>query len=109
MRSLVEQTRAIVVSVAYRPGPEPRFPTAHNDNFTAYQWVLKNAASFKGDPAKAAVAGESARGNLACAGSLMARDQRVPPPKYQLLAYPIAGYDPNTPSYQAKKPFPPSL
>jgi len=101
VRALVEQTGAIVVSVAYRQAPENKFPTAHNDSFAAYQWTLKNAASFKGDPARIAVAGESAGGNLACAVSMMARDKKVPMPKHQLLVYPIAGYDLNTPSYLA--------
>jgi acetyl esterase/lipase len=101
VRALVEQTGAIVVSVAYRQAPEHKFPTAHNDSFAAYQWTLKNAASFKGDPARVAVAGESAGGNLACAVSMMARDKKVQLPKHQLLVYPIAGYDLNTPSYLA--------
>jgi acetyl esterase len=101
VRALVEQTGAIIVSVAYRQAPEHKFPTAHNDSFAAYQWTLKNAASFKGDPARVAVAGESAGGNLACAVSMMARDKKVQLPKHQLLVYPIAGYDLNTPSYVA--------
>jgi acetyl esterase/lipase len=101
VRSLSEQTGAVVVSVAYRQAPEFKFPTAHNDSFAAYQWVVKNAASIKGDPNKIAVAGESAGGNLACAVSMMARDKKVALPKYQLIVYPIAGYDLNTPSYLA--------
>ena len=101
VRSLSEQTGAVVVSVAYRQGPEMKFPTAHNDSFAAYEWVVKNAASIKGDPNKIAVAGESAGGNLACAVSMMARDKKVALPKYQLIVYPIAGYDLNTPSYLA--------
>jgi acetyl esterase len=101
VRSLSEQTGAVVVSVAYRQAPEFKFPTAHNDSFAAYEWVVKNAASIKGDPSKIAVAGESAGGNLACAVSMMARDKKVALPKYQLIVYPIAGYDLNTPSYQA--------
>lgn len=98
-QAIAEKTGAIVVSVAYRQGPEHKFPAAHEDSFAAYQWVLKNAASFKGDPNKVAVAGESAGGGLACAVSLMARDRKVALPKYQVLVYPIAGYDQNTPSY----------
>jgi acetyl esterase len=100
VRALAEQTGAIFVSVAYRQAPEHKFPTAHNDSFAAYQWVLKNAASFKGDPKRVAVAGESAGGNLAAAVCMMARDKGVMQPKHQLLVYPIAGYDLNTPSYQ---------
>lgn len=100
-QALCEQVGAVVVSVEYRKGPEHKFPTAHDDAFAAYQYVLKNAASMKGDPNKVAVVGESAGGNLACNVSIMARDKNVALPKYQVLVYPIAGSDTNTPSYQA--------
>lgn len=100
-QALAEKTGAVVVSVEYRKGPEHKFPTAHDDAFAAYQWVLKNAASIKGDPNKVAVAGESAGGGLACAVSMLARDKKVALPKYQLLVYPIAGSSTSTPSYQA--------
>jgi acetyl esterase len=101
VRSLSEQTGAVVVSVAYRQAPEFKFPTAHNDSFAAYQWTLAHTADIKGDAKRIAVAGESAGGNLACAVSMMARDKKVALPKYQLIVYPIAGYDLNTPSYLA--------
>ena len=55
---------------------------------------------MKGDPNRVAVMGESAGGGLACAVSMMARDRKVALPKYQVLVYPIAGYDMTTPSYQ---------
>ena len=99
-RALAAKTNAILVGVDYRQGPENKFPAAHEDSFAAYQWVLKNAASFNGDPKRVAVAGESAGGGLAAAVSIMARDKGVQAPKHQLLVYPIAGYDMNTPSYQ---------
>ena len=99
-QALCEQVGAMVVSVEYRKAPEHKFPAAHDDAFAAYQYVLKNAASMKGDPNKVAVVGESAGGNLACNVSMMARDKKVALPKYQVLVYPIAGYDMNTPSYQ---------
>ncbi|MDO7877546.1 alpha/beta hydrolase fold domain-containing protein [Hymenobacter sp. ASUV-10] len=99
-QALCEQVGAVVVSVEYRKAPENKFPTAHNDAFAAYQYVLKNAASMKGDPAKVAVVGESAGGNMACNVSIMARDKKLALPKYQVLVYPVAGYDMNTPSYQ---------
>jgi acetyl esterase/lipase len=99
-KGLAEQTGAVVVSVHYRQGPEHKFPTAHNDAFAAYQWVLQNAASLKADPKTIAVAGESAGGNLACNVSIMARDKRVTVPLHQLLVYPVANSDMNSESYQ---------
>lgn len=97
---LANQAEAIVVSVAYREAPEHKFPTAHNDCFAAYEWTLKNAASIKGDSTRVAVVGESAGGNLAAAISMMARDKKIKMPIYEVLIYPIAGYDFTTPSYK---------
>lgn len=99
-KGLAEQTGSVVVSVHYRQGPEHLFPTAHNDAFAAYQWVLKNAATMKGNPKMVAVAGESAGGNLACNVSIMARDKGIMMPVHQLLVYPVANNDMNSESYQ---------
>lgn len=98
-QALAEQVGAVVVSVAYRLAPEAKFPAQHNDAFAAYQWVLNNAASIKGDPKRVAVAGESAGGNLAANVSIMARDKKVALPRHQLLVYPIASNDMNSASY----------
>jgi len=97
--ALSEKVGAIVVSVGYRKGPEKRFPTAHNDAYAAYLWVLKNAGSFKGDALNVGVAGESAGGNLAANVSIKARDNKVTMPVHQLLVYPVANSDTNSPSY----------
>ena len=99
-RALAENVGAVVVSVHYRQGPEHKFPTAHNDAFAAYQWVLKNAQSLKANPQRIALAGESAGGNLACNVSIMARDKKIQMPVHQLLVYPVANNDMNSASYQ---------
>ncbi len=98
-RGLAEQVGAIVVSVAYRQAPEFKFPTAHNDSYAAYEWVLKNAASINGDPKKVAVVGESAGGSLAAGVSMMARDKKMMMPLHEVLVYPIAQTDTTTESY----------
>lgn len=99
-QALAEQVGAIVVSVAYRLAPENKFPTAHNDAFAAYEWAVKNAVDLKADPAKIAVAGESAGGNLAANVSIMARNKHIMLPVHEVLIYPIAQADMNTESYK---------
>lgn len=47
-------------SIDYRMAPEFRFPEARDDVDTAIKWVKANAASYKVDPAKIVLAGESA-------------------------------------------------
>ncbi len=97
--ALAKKANAIVASVEYRHAPENKFPAAHEDAFAAYKWALANAAQFGGDPARVAVAGESAGGNLAANVAVMARDGNVQKPTHMLLVYPVAGTDMNTPSY----------
>ena len=98
-QALAEKAGAIVVSVAYRLAPEFPFPTAHEDAFAAYRWVVANAAQLNGDPNRIATAGESAGGNLAVAVALMARDRGVRLPRHIVSVYPIADGDTVSPSY----------
>lgn len=99
-RALANYGKVLVVSADYRKGPEHKFPTAHADAFGVYRWVVTHARSLGGDPKRVAVAGEGAGGNLAAGVAMMARDSNAPRPARQVLIYPIAGHDLNTPSYQ---------
>jgi len=99
-RALTNAAGAVVVSLEYRKGPENKFPAAHDDAYAAYQWALANAASIKGDPARVALAGESAGGNLALATAMTARDKGIKIPVAILAVYPVAGNDTNTVSYR---------
>lgn len=88
-RALANAAGAVVVSVAYRQAPEAPWPAAAEDAYAATQWVVANAAEINGDPARVAVAGESAGGNLATVVTLMARDRGEAMPMYQVLVYPV--------------------
>jgi acetyl esterase len=99
-RALARMAKAIMVAVDYRQAPEHKFPTAPEDAYAAYQWTLQHAKEFNGDPARVAVGGESAGGNLATVVSMMARDKKAQLPLHQLLVYPVVNDDMGTPSYQ---------
>jgi acetyl esterase/lipase len=99
-RTLCNSAHCIVVSTDYRHGPEHRFPAAHDDVYAAYKWTLANAADLGGDPGRVAVVGESAGGNMAANVCIRARDEGVQAPVYQVLVYPVAGFDFNTESYR---------
>ncbi|WP_202947368.1 alpha/beta hydrolase [Zavarzinella formosa] len=98
-RALCNAAGYLVVSCDYRRAPENPFPAAAEDAFAAYQWVLKNAADWKGDGKKVAVGGESAGGNLAAVVCLRARDKGIQPPVCQLLVYPVTNNNLDTSSY----------
>jgi acetyl esterase len=100
VRSIANRTGAVVVSVDYRLAPEQVYPAAFDDSYAATVWVAEHAAELGGDPARVAVAGDSAGGNLAAAVSLAARDRNGPRLVAQLLIYPVTNFDFTTASYE---------
>jgi acetyl esterase len=98
-RTLTNLAQVAVVSVEYRLAPEHPYPAALRDACNATAWVAARGASIGLDPARIAVAGDSAGGNLAAAVALHARDRGGPPIAFQLLIYPITNDDLDTPSY----------
>ncbi|MDB4973474.1 MAG: nlhH [Myxococcaceae bacterium] len=100
-RTLTERTGAVVVSVDYRRAPEHKFPAAVEDAYAALQYVSTHADEFHADPAKVAVAGESAGGNLATVSCLLAKQRGGKQPVHQVLVYPVTNHAFDTASYRA--------
>ena len=99
-RAFSRRAGCVVVSVDYRLAPEHKYPAAVEDVYAAALWVAQNAESLHGDPARIAVAGDSAGGNLSAALTLMARDKGAPDLVCQLLIYPVTNaYALDTQSY----------
>ena len=84
----------VVATVEYRLAPEYRFPTPPEDCYAALLWTVRNAGRLDIDPARVAVGGESAGGNLAAVVALMARDRGGPPLALQLLEVPVTDISP---------------
>jgi acetyl esterase len=77
-----------VLSVDYRLAPEHPAPAAVDDAFAAYRWAVDRATDLGADPARIAVGGDSAGGNLSALVSIRARDEGTALPALQLLIYP---------------------
>jgi len=88
-RFLAAEAGVRVLSVEYRLAPEHPFPAAVDDAFAAFGWAAERAGELDIDPARIAVGGDSAGGNLAASVSLLARDGGGPRPAMQLLIYPV--------------------
>jgi acetyl esterase len=86
-RSLANSAGALVAVVGYRLAPEHPFPAAIDDCYAAVRWVAEHADEIGVDPARLAVGGDSAGGNLAAGVALRARADG-PALVGQLLVYP---------------------
>lgn len=98
-RALAQKSGAAVLSVGYRLAPEHRYPTPVDDCYDALVWASRHAGDLGCDPARLAVAGDSAGGNLSAAVAIMARDRSGPPLRHQLLIYPVTDDDYSLASY----------
>jgi acetyl esterase len=97
-RLLAEAAGVSVLSIDYRLAPEHPFPAAVEDSWAAFAWAAANAEELGADPARIAVGGDSAGGNLAAAVSLLAREGGGPRPALQLLIYPVTDTEGTMPS-----------
>ncbi len=96
--TLAKKGNFTVVAVGYRLAPEHTFPAAFEDAWAATAWVAQHGPEGI-DVRRLAVAGDSAGGNLAAATARKARDQGLPL-RLQVLVYPVADCDTDTPSYR---------
>ena len=97
-RHLAAACAAVVLSVEYRLAPEHPYPVATDEAYAAVEWATAQAGALGIDPARLAVAGDSAGGSLAAGVTLRARDESGPPIAAQLLLYPGLERDVDRPS-----------
>ena len=87
-RTLCHDTGATVFSVGYRLAPEHPFPAAVYDGVAALRWLSRAARDMSLDPARIAVAGDSAGGSLAAVALHETNSLLEAPAAAQLLIYP---------------------
>lgn len=100
-RLLCLEADCVVISVEYRRAPEHVFPAAADDCLRTYDWVQCEAESLGIDPARIALAGDSAGGNLALSVCTALADARRAMPKALVLAYPATSNTHTGPSWDA--------
>lgn len=98
-RELVVGAGAAGVFPVYDRAPEAKYPTQVEQNYAVGQWVLAHGAEYGFDTSRIAVAGESVGGCMSAVFALMNRERSGIDLKGQLLLYPVADADFDTPSY----------
>jgi len=80
LRFLAQQSGLSVYAIDYRLSPEHPYPAALEDCLAGWRWLRTHAESFRIDPSRISIAGDSAGANLALALCINERDagQRLP-------------------------------
>ncbi|WP_410593492.1 alpha/beta hydrolase [Amycolatopsis sp. lyj-23] len=92
VRFLAKHAGVRVLSIEYRLAPEFPFPAATEDALAAFEYAVAKAADLGADPARIAVGGDSAGGNLAAVTAQQALRRGGPAPAFQLLIYPATDF-----------------
>jgi acetyl esterase/lipase len=98
-RVLANHAGVIVVSVDYRLAPEHKFPAAIDDGLAALDWVAAQGETLGGDPARLALVGDSAGGNIAAVVAQLANQAGGPSVAFQMLIYPVTDLRGDTQSF----------
>ena len=96
MRLLAENSGAQVYAVDYKLAPEYQWPVQIEEGEFAVRWLHEHAAGRGVDPARIALGGDSAGGNLTCTICLKLRDEGGPRLALQVPLYPEAAMPFNT-------------
>lgn len=99
VRDLVVYSGVAAVFVEYSRSPEAKYPVALHECYAATQWIAANGSDIGIDGKRLAVVGNSAGGNLAAATALMAKGNKGPEIKFQLLFWPVTNANFETESY----------
>jgi acetyl esterase len=98
LRRLSAASGLRAIAIDYRLAPEHPFPAAHDDALAATKWVFDHAAEIGVDPAKIAVGGCSAGGNLAACLAIELKNDPAHQIAFQLLLYPATAMEQETQS-----------
>lgn len=88
MRLLAEGSGAQVYCVDYKLAPEYQWPVQLQECEFVVRWLFGHAAEREVDPARIALGGDSAGGNMTCALTLKLRDEGGPRLALQMPLYP---------------------
>lgn len=99
-RELSVGAGAAGVFPVYDRAPEAKYPTQVEQNYAVGQWLARHGAEHGLDAGRVAVTGESVGGCMSAVFALMNKERGGLDLKAQVLLYPVADADFDTPSYR---------
>lgn len=99
VRDLVVESGYVAVFVNYTPSPEAKYPQAIHEIYAATKWVAEHGKEIDVDGKRLALVGNSVGGNMSIATSLMAKKNKGPEIKVQVLLWPVTDTNFDTESY----------
>ena len=99
VRDIAHGAEVAVVFVDYSRAPEARYPVAVEEVYAALAWVRGSGRSIALDPARVALVGDSAGGNIVAAVTLLGRTRGGPTADLQVLLCPATDTSFTQPSY----------
>ena len=100
VRDLVVESGYAAVFVNYTPSPEAKYPQALHEIYAATKWVAEHGNEINVDGKRLALVGNSVGGNMSIATGLMAKKNKGPEIKVQVLLWPVADANFDTESYR---------
>ena len=100
VRDLVVESGYAAVFVNYTPSPEAKYPQALHEIYAATKWVSEHGDEINVDGKRLALVGNSVGGNMSIAIGLMAKKNKGPEIKVQILLWPVADTNFDTESYR---------
>jgi acetyl esterase len=99
-RLLAREAGVRVLAVEYRLAPEHPFPAPVEDAVATVRYAIEEAEQLGADPARVAVGGDSAGGNLSATAARLLAQGDGPAPAFQLLIYPVTDLSRKRRSYE---------
>lgn len=91
MRLLALDSAAVVIGVDYRLAPEHKFPIPIEEALAVVRYLIDQGRGWGIDPARLAIAGDSAGAHLSLAACLLTRREGISPLRAAALYYGVFG------------------
>ena len=89
VKKMAIKLKCKAIYVDYRLAPKYKFPTAPQDVFEVYKWIVAHSEELDINKEEIVIMGDSAGGNLSALTTILAKENNLVLPKINILLYPV--------------------